>query len=172
MTTPQELRKLAEAATPGPWMRLFGERTVYDRTEDGCRGVPIVSSDYSPPLQEEAKNLDYIAAANPQTIISLLDQIEQLQKQKADWVETARNLRAERDALAANLQATMAYLPNLEALAAENETLRTEKKAREDQKPHLWIDEYAVLYKSHRDANAGRNLHALYLHAGAKNATM
>lgn len=62
-----ELKKLAEAATPGPWMRLFGERTVYDRMEDGCRGNAIVRADGA-----ESKNVDFIAAANPAAILELL----------------------------------------------------------------------------------------------------
>ena len=69
----KNLRQLAEAATPGPWMRLFGERTVYDRMEDGCRGIAIVRSDCSPPTQKEAANIDYIAACSPDVLLELLD---------------------------------------------------------------------------------------------------
>lgn len=72
----KNLRVLAEAATPGPWMRLFGERTVYDRMEDGCRGIAIVRSDYSPPTQKEAANIDYIAACSPDVVLALLDALE------------------------------------------------------------------------------------------------
>ena len=72
----KHLRVLAEAATPGPWMRLFGERTVYDRMEDGCRGIPIVRSDCSPPTQKEAANIDYIAACSPDVLLALLDALE------------------------------------------------------------------------------------------------
>lgn len=72
----KHLRVLAEAATPGPWMRLFGERTVYDRMEDGCRGIPIVRSDCSPPTQKEAANIDYIAACSPDVVLALLDALE------------------------------------------------------------------------------------------------
>lgn len=72
----KNLRVLAEAATPGPWMRLFGERTVYDRMEDGCRGIAIVRSDYSPPTQKEAANIDYIAACSPDVLLALLDALE------------------------------------------------------------------------------------------------
>ncbi len=72
----KNLRALAEAATPGPWMRLFGERTVYDRMEDGCRGIAIVRSDYSPPTQKEAANIDYIAACSPDVLLALLDALE------------------------------------------------------------------------------------------------
>ena len=72
----KHLRTLAEAATPGPWMRLFGERTVYDRMEDGGRGIAIVRSDYSPPTQKEAANIDYIAACSPDVVLALLDALE------------------------------------------------------------------------------------------------
>ena len=76
MIDTKNLRMLAEAATPGPWMRLFGERTVYDRMEDGCRGIAIVRSDYSPPTQKEAANIDYIAACSPDVLLALLDALE------------------------------------------------------------------------------------------------
>ena len=76
MIDTKHLRTLAEAATPGPWMRLFGERTVYDRMEDGCRGIPIVRSDCSPPTQKEAANIDYIAACSPDVLLALLDALE------------------------------------------------------------------------------------------------
>ncbi len=76
MIDTKHLRTLAEAATPGPRMRLFGERTVYDRMEDGCRGIAIVRSDYSPPTQKEAANIDYIAACSPDVVLALLDALE------------------------------------------------------------------------------------------------
>ena len=75
-----ELRRLAQAAshptTKGRWIRLFGERTVYDRMEDGCRGIPVVSTDTHPPSPSEAACLDFIAAANPAVINELLDRLE------------------------------------------------------------------------------------------------
>lgn len=64
------LEAAARAATPGPWMRLFGERTVYDRMEDGCRGNAIVRADM--PSRQDAANLDYIAAANPAVILEVV----------------------------------------------------------------------------------------------------
>ena len=67
-----ELEQLANAATPGPWMRLFGERTVYDRMNDGCRGNAIVRTDFHPPTGRDVDNLDFIAAANPATIKRLI----------------------------------------------------------------------------------------------------
>lgn len=76
-----ELRRLAQAAshpaTRGRWMRLFGERTVYDRMEDGCRGIPVVSTPVSPPHPFEAACLDFIAAANPAAVSELLNRLEE-----------------------------------------------------------------------------------------------
>jgi len=66
-----KLEALARAATPGRWMRLWDERTVYDRMEDGCRGNAIVRGDlgYS---SQDANNLDFIAAANPAAVLALI----------------------------------------------------------------------------------------------------
>ena len=81
-----ELRRLAQAAshptTKGRWIRLFGERTVYDRMEDGCRGIPVVSTDKHPPSPFEAACLDFIAAANPAAITKLLDRLEAAEKER------------------------------------------------------------------------------------------
>lgn len=77
MTTLNELEALAKDATQGPWMRLFGERTVYDRMNDGCRGVAIVRTDTHPPCGKDVDNLDFIAAANPATILALIALVRQ-----------------------------------------------------------------------------------------------
>jgi len=66
-----KLEALARAATPGRWMRLFGERTVYDRMEDGCRGNAIVRADLGYGLQD-ISNLDFIAGANPAAVLALI----------------------------------------------------------------------------------------------------
>lgn len=97
------LRKLAEEATPGPWMRLFGERTVYDRMEDGCRGNAIVRADLGYSIQDTL-NIDYIAAANPSTILQLLDYIETLEKDAARyrWLRDVENSLTEDDPCVSN----------------------------------------------------------------------
>ena len=65
------LEALARAAKPGRWMRLFGERTVYDRMEDGCRGNAIVRADLGYGVQD-ISNLDFIAGANPEQVLALI----------------------------------------------------------------------------------------------------
>ena len=104
-----ELRRLAQAAshptTKGRWIHLFGERTVYDRMEDGCRGIPVVSTDKHPPSQFEAACLDFIAAANPAAISKLLDRLEAAEKSDAESIAMYRKARDERDELRAKVEA-------------------------------------------------------------------
>lgn len=72
-----KLEAVARKAKRGPWMRLFGERTVYDRMEDGCRGIPIVRADTGYGA-DDADNLDFIAAANPAVVLELIAEIRKL----------------------------------------------------------------------------------------------
>lgn len=85
-----KIKALAEKATKGPWMRLFGERTVYDRMEDGCRGNPIVRAD-SAFGSDDANNLDFIAAANPAAILALIADLEAMRKD-AGWISVNERL--------------------------------------------------------------------------------
>ena len=108
MIDTNKLRRLAQAAshptTKGRWIRLFGERTVYDRMDDGCRGTPVVSTD-KPPSPYEAACLDFIAAANPAAVIELLDRLEAAE---SEAIEQARlnGMGSEREAaLMAKLEA-------------------------------------------------------------------
>lgn len=56
------LRKLAEAATPGPW---------YMTEKDSVFGTTFLVCD-----NEENSNFEFVKAANPQTILKLLDVVE------------------------------------------------------------------------------------------------
>jgi hypothetical protein len=78
MTTEQinELRNLALAATPGPWMYLLGDRFVYDRMNDGCRGNSIVGVDVA--WAGNRNDLNYVAAANPAATLALIQQRDEL----------------------------------------------------------------------------------------------
>lgn len=127
MIDTNELRRLAQAAmhpvTKGRWMRLFGERTVYDRMEDGCRGIPVVSTPISPPHPFEAACLDFIAAANPTAISELLDRLEAAE---SEALEQARlnGMGGEREA------ALMARLEAAEKSDAES--IAMYRKARDE----------------------------------------
>ena len=77
MTDLEQLERLANAAGGERWIRLFGERTVFTRSpHDGCRERKVASVDrgFS---QEEAARLDFIAAANPAAILSLIQRVRE-----------------------------------------------------------------------------------------------
>ena len=121
MIDTNKLRRLAQAAmhpvTKGRWMRLFGERTVYDRMEDGCRGIPVVSTDKHPPSSFEAACLDFIAAANPAAVSEILDRLEAAE---SDGLEQARllGMSGEREAaLLSKLEAAEKDAAHQKALA-------------------------------------------------------
>ena len=165
MIDTKELRKLAQAAshptTKGRWMRLFGERTVYDRMEDGCRGIPVVSTDKHPPSPSEAACLDFIAAANPAVINSLLDRLEAAE---SDALEQARlnGMGSEREA---------ALMAKLEAAEKERDELRTKIAEMEKQEPAWFIDERGEpkrYHKSKADYCKYGGLDLLYALPGAK----
>ena len=77
------LRKLAQKATPGPWLLRATEWNLYlvqsGREGDGS----IVDTAYS-----RRNDIDYIAAANPATVLQLIDEIDRLHTIEA----AARNL--------------------------------------------------------------------------------
>ena len=143
MIDTNELRQLAQAAshptTKGRWVRPFGERTVYDRMEDGCRGIPVVSTDKHPPSPFEAACLDFIAAVNPALINSLLDRLEAAE---SDALEQARlnGMGSEREA---------ALMAKLEA--AE----KTKRDWLRANAPGGWIDDLRVEHDALR-AKIGR----------------
>ena len=88
MTDYAELKKLAEAATPGPWTattaewqcdwpeckcKVKGQEECHDGYWDGCPGVDKIYTlemgDFFAMNNEDAA---YVAAANPQTVLELL----------------------------------------------------------------------------------------------------
>ena len=87
----EELKRLAEAATMGPWKvdKWLGARSndwivAYDAGDKG-RGLAVVNSIYS---LSDAK---YIAAANPAAILELIRQRDELlaaldqERKRLDW---------------------------------------------------------------------------------------
>ena len=117
-----KLRRLAQAATPGPWYAT-GKLTRYVEAridggliqEVAACGPTKADGGYGP--QQEA-NASLIAAANPATISELLDRLEAAEK--------------ERDALRA---AVRHEADCVEACKAEIEALRAKITEMEKQKP-------------------------------------
>lgn len=83
MIDKEDLRRLAQAATPGPW------KVVKDHRWPGVHGGDVILGgsfcDYSVPDDEDEA---FIAAANPATVIELLDEIERLRTEnEAVWLD-------------------------------------------------------------------------------------
>lgn len=81
MTHHSELRRLAKAATPGPWRVQTGcsWRRIGTDSGDGDVLRPCTHPhDGWPDIVAPAENLKYIASANPKTILALLDEIDQI----------------------------------------------------------------------------------------------
>lgn len=73
MTDHAELRRLAKAATPGPWEYQAPLKILAaDRTS-----IVLIALSHASYREDEA-NSRLIAAANPKTILALLDEIDRL----------------------------------------------------------------------------------------------
>lgn len=83
MIDTKELRKLAQAATPGGWYvegnDVYGCKDVTDGEEEWH---PVIAcADDDEPVKYES-NAAFIAAANPETILELLDRLEAAEKER------------------------------------------------------------------------------------------
>lgn len=120
----QQLRKLAERATPGPWelqtsnsWRRIG--TAGGRFADGDVLAPTTHrGDNHPDLAARQEDLDFIVAADPTTVRALLDELDRLTR-AAKYCEDI-------DATHENHRETMLYDMALERdqLRAENAELK------------------------------------------------
>lgn len=72
MIDTNELRKLCTSATPGPWHTSApSEHAVWYDIKDGRYLIADTSSGFT-----DDGNAEYIAAANPATVLALLDEID------------------------------------------------------------------------------------------------
>lgn len=97
MTDLKKLRELAEAATPGPWRFDYGNGAIESENKEHYRITVAVIDNLSerhfhceqfglgwnPPYFPRHPDLDmeFIEAANPETVIALIDRIEKLELQ-------------------------------------------------------------------------------------------
>lgn len=106
-----ELERLAEAATPGPWS-FDGPYVCPARVEDGATYVETwrqVADCHQP------ENTKFIAAANPATVLELIDE----NKAMAEFKEHMIQLRETH-----GFESWSAALVEVDRLKAENEALR------------------------------------------------
>ena len=87
-TTHDELRKLAEKATPGPWS------VDRDSPGDYYGWVPKVLDADGHPVAGAPANRDYIAAVSPDVVIALLDEIVMLSTRLATATDLLKKVHA------------------------------------------------------------------------------
>jgi hypothetical protein len=68
------LREAAETATPGPWVEKRGEVTTADYEVEGATYLDLICN--CEIVGTESPNAEFIAAANPATVLALLDELE------------------------------------------------------------------------------------------------
>ncbi|MEZ6725935.1 ead/Ea22-like family protein [Pseudomonas aeruginosa] len=118
MTDHAELRRLAKAATPGPWVTDAQKNGAIFNIESESGDMCIAMSQENPAptrleINEQRRaNAEWIAAANPKTILALLDEIDGLLAQHGRDSSELRALcqarddaRKERDRLKAENEA-------------------------------------------------------------------
>lgn len=93
MSDHSELKRLAEAATPGPWA-YDGSYVCPARTEDGTTYVELwryIADCHQP------ENTKFIAAANPAAVLALIAEVEGLRAQHGRDSAELRSLSQARD---------------------------------------------------------------------------
>src|SRR5690606_34815007 len=90
----QELRRIAEAATPGPWWADGWEA----RTKDGDLFIASIAPAFKGARPDASScweldaNIRHIAAFNPTTTLALLDEIERLRREREVLAEALKHV--------------------------------------------------------------------------------
>ena len=91
----QELRRIAEAATPGPWTSPWEQKDGFDPEEYGFYGASgdkIVGLLWYDGwhLECSEENARHIATFDPTTVLALLDEIERLRRERETLAAAVR----------------------------------------------------------------------------------
>ncbi|EAA5636597.1 ead/Ea22-like family protein [Salmonella enterica subsp. enterica serovar Virchow] len=113
----QALRQLAERATKGPWRAFsdIGTETyaIHTRRDKRCGNV-IKWAGFD--CQKNAKaNAEFIAAANPATVLALLDELEHYKSREERVTKLVMDNSTSWDALYKKLEAAEKHIAELEA---------------------------------------------------------
>lgn len=149
-----KLRELAQNAAPGPWTQWEGRGWVHAGTPEASATCYLAGiygqicrtdcGDFSD--AQEIKNAEYIAAANPATVLALLDELDRLRKVESATLQGEkigcrctyadnqtvdaeclyhRAIRSERDRLRAELTAMREDLNDAaQCIARQRQTIR------------------------------------------------
>ena len=96
------LRSLAEAATPGPWHFHQDDGTALDISEV-CIPRPEEDVDLSIASLLDDRDGAFIAAANPQVILELIERLRETERLRAHWREKCTDALIKRDAALARI---------------------------------------------------------------------
>ncbi len=80
-----KLKEAAEKATPGPW---HVDHVVCVRTPGDGDSVAVAVSDRTLPRGQSKHNAAFIAAADPTTILALIERLEALEDEVKDMTVT------------------------------------------------------------------------------------
>ncbi|MFA5898096.1 MAG: ead/Ea22-like family protein [Hyphomicrobium sp.] len=83
MIDEQKMRELAEAATPGPW-EVEQKPNGYVQAVGPLRADEYCGSSWVECFEADA---DYVSAVDPQTILALLDELQNLRNDRDSWSE-------------------------------------------------------------------------------------
>lgn len=128
------IKKLAEAATPGPWEKWHGNPEVYCQVKANERGrikgysIATCEADDLPELEEQyleedsyemqaEANADFIAAANPETILRLVARCEAAEAERkflADRLKTIARGEIRQGEMVSNAKDALAALAGQE----------------------------------------------------------
>ena len=133
----KELRRLAQAATPGPWeFEDVGHKYVVSKSGDGWISREVCKLDGSTMSAfRQKENGPFIAAANPAAIIEILDRLEATEEDRSNFLVEMGKLCAQCDVLRSRIEAVekerdideeriVDLMANLNRVGHENEALR------------------------------------------------
>lgn len=118
----EKLRKLAQAATPGPWINHGRQPNVTGLPHSAVAAKTLLARVYSEAygdVKQETANASFIAAANPAAIVELLDRLEAAEKER-DVL---------RDRLALESQENGALRESVDRACEERDELHAEVKS-------------------------------------------
>lgn len=69
------MKELIARATPGERVHLYGERIIWTRLNDGCRGMPVLYREGTCSTNEQA-DLQLAARCNPETMALVVEALE------------------------------------------------------------------------------------------------
>lgn len=144
----KELRRLTQAATPGPWINYGRQPNAPGVPHSAVAAKTLLARVYSEAygdFRQETANANLIAAANPAAISELLDRLEAAERDRATFIteigDLCTKVEAAEKEIALKERVIDALGSELNAVAKERDALRAKVEATEKQEPVAWLHE-------------------------------